>query len=192
MPTIKQFLLPDPAEGLTEAEIVSWLVAVGDTVTINQPIVEIETAKSVVELPTPYAGVVVDIHVPAGQVAEVGTPIISIDVDPDGPAPASDPALTQPLPQPLRPQARSPRLIPKAHPPHRVPRTKTPRHPEPPPLPTPPRGQVANRCWSAMGRSRPPPSVVHAAPGPMPSAPAAASRPRPRPSWPTSSPPRGR
>ncbi|MFV0459900.1 MAG: dihydrolipoamide acetyltransferase family protein [Actinomycetales bacterium] len=91
MPTIKQFLLPDPAEGLTEAEIVSWLVAVGDTVTINQPIVEIETAKSVVELPTPYAGVVVDIHVPAGQVAEVGTPIISIDVDPDGPAPAADP-----------------------------------------------------------------------------------------------------
>lgn len=80
MPTIKQFLLPDPAEGLTEAEIVSWLVGVGDQVALNQAIVEIETAKSVVELPSPYSGVVVDIHVPAGQVAQVGTPIISIDV----------------------------------------------------------------------------------------------------------------
>ncbi len=84
MPQIKQFLLPDPAEGLTEAEIVSWKVAVGDTVTVNQPIVDIETAKSLVELPCPFAGLVVAIHVEEGVTADVGTPIISIDIDPDG------------------------------------------------------------------------------------------------------------
>ncbi len=86
MPTIKQFLLPDPAEGLTEADIVSWKVSVGDTVEMNQPIVDIETAKSLVELPSPYAGVVVEIHVEEGATVEVGSPIISIDIDPDGPA----------------------------------------------------------------------------------------------------------
>ena len=91
MPQIKQFLLPDPAEGLTEAEIVSWKVAVGDTVVINQPIVDIETAKSLVELPCPYAGKVVEIHVAEGVTADVGTPIISIDVDPDGASPAGTP-----------------------------------------------------------------------------------------------------
>jgi pyruvate dehydrogenase E2 component (dihydrolipoamide acetyltransferase) len=91
MPQIKQFLLPDPAEGLTEAEIVSWKVAVGDTVVINQPIVDIETAKSLVELPCPYAGKVVEIHVAEGVTADVGTPIISIDVDPEGAPPAGTP-----------------------------------------------------------------------------------------------------
>ena len=91
MPQIKQFLLPDPAEGLTEAEIVSWKVAVGDTVVINQPIVDIETAKSLVELPCPFAGKVVEIHVAEGVTADVGTPIISIDVDPDGASPAGTP-----------------------------------------------------------------------------------------------------
>jgi 2-oxoisovalerate dehydrogenase E2 component (dihydrolipoyl transacylase) len=91
MPQIKQFLLPDPAEGLTEAEIVSWKVAVGDTVVINQPIVDIETAKSLVELPCPYAGKVVEIHVAEGVTADVGTPIISIDVDPEGASPAGTP-----------------------------------------------------------------------------------------------------
>ncbi len=92
MPQIKQFLLPDPAEGLTEAEIVTWKVAVGDTVTINQAIVDIETAKSLVELPCPYAGLVVAIHVAEGVTADVGTPIISIDIDPDGAAPAGTPS----------------------------------------------------------------------------------------------------
>ncbi len=91
MPQIKQFLLPDPAEGLTEAEIVSWKVAVGDTVVINQPIVDIETAKSLVELPCPFAGKVVEIHVAEGVTADVGTPIISIDVDPEGASPAGTP-----------------------------------------------------------------------------------------------------
>ncbi len=58
MAAIKQFKLPDVGEGLTEGEILQWLVAVGDTVRVNQPIVEVETAKAAVELPCPYAGVV--------------------------------------------------------------------------------------------------------------------------------------
>ncbi len=58
MADVKQFKLPDVGEGLTEADIVSWKVKPGDTVTVNQVIVEIETAKSLVELPSPYEGVV--------------------------------------------------------------------------------------------------------------------------------------
>ena len=91
MPTFESFLLPDAGEGLTEAEIVEWRVAVGDTVTVNQVIVEIETAKSLVELPSPWAGRVTELLVPEGTTVEVGAPIITIDTDPDGAAPASPP-----------------------------------------------------------------------------------------------------
>jgi 2-oxoisovalerate dehydrogenase E2 component (dihydrolipoyl transacylase) len=80
MPELKQFKLPDVGEGLTEADILKWLVKPGDTISINQIIVEIETAKAVVELPSPYAGVVQDLLVPEGVTADVGTPIISVDV----------------------------------------------------------------------------------------------------------------
>ncbi|WP_034634687.1 biotin/lipoyl-containing protein, partial [Cellulomonas cellasea] len=95
MPTHQTFHLPDAGEGLTEAEIVEWHVAVGDTVELNQTIVEIETAKSLVELPSPYAGVVVDILVQPGTTVDVGAPIIVVDVDPSGaaapaPVPADD------------------------------------------------------------------------------------------------------
>jgi pyruvate dehydrogenase E2 component (dihydrolipoamide acetyltransferase) len=76
---VKQFNLPDPGEGLVEAEIVSWKVKVGDTVKINDIIVEIETAKSLVELPVPYAGMVTALLVPEGETVPVGTPIISVD-----------------------------------------------------------------------------------------------------------------
>ena len=58
MPTFEVFNLPDAGEGLTEADIITWLVAEGDTVEVNQAIVEIETAKSLVELPSPYDGIV--------------------------------------------------------------------------------------------------------------------------------------
>lgn len=84
MPRYEQFRLPDAGEGLTEAEIVAWHVAVGDTVTVNQPIVEIETAKSLVELPCPWAGVVTALLAEPGETVEVGTPIITVDVDPHG------------------------------------------------------------------------------------------------------------
>src|SRR5690348_18397504 len=80
----KEFRLPDVGEGLTEADIVSWHVKPGDTVQINQVIVEIETAKAVVELPSPYAGTVTALLVDEGQTVDVGTPIISVEVP--GPA----------------------------------------------------------------------------------------------------------
>ncbi|MGA7203749.1 MAG: biotin/lipoyl-containing protein, partial [Specibacter sp.] len=77
---IVEFKLPDLGEGLTESEIVSWHVAVGDTVTLNQVIGEVETAKAVVELPSPYAGTVTAIAHEPGTVVEVGEVIIAFDV----------------------------------------------------------------------------------------------------------------
>jgi pyruvate dehydrogenase E2 component (dihydrolipoamide acetyltransferase) len=75
---VRQFRLPDVGEGLTEAEVVAWRVAVGDVVEVNDVVVEIETAKSVVELPSPHAGRVVELHVPVGTTARVGDPLLSI------------------------------------------------------------------------------------------------------------------
>ena len=75
---MSEYLLPDVGEGLTEAEIVSWKVKVGDEIKINDVVVEIETAKSLVELPSPYAGVVSALLVPEGETVPVGTPIIRI------------------------------------------------------------------------------------------------------------------
>jgi 2-oxoisovalerate dehydrogenase E2 component (dihydrolipoyl transacylase) len=90
-----EFILPDVGEGLTEAEIVSWRVKPGDEVAINQVLVEIETAKSLVELPSPFAGTVTAILVAEGQTVEVGTPIISVssgaaDAAPPVPAEGSE------------------------------------------------------------------------------------------------------
>ncbi|MGN6331703.1 MAG: dihydrolipoamide acetyltransferase family protein [Motilibacteraceae bacterium] len=79
MPDLKHFKLPDVGEGLTEAEIVSWKVKPGDTVKVNDVIVEIETAKSLVELPCPFAGTVAELLVEEGTTVDVGTPIISVD-----------------------------------------------------------------------------------------------------------------
>lgn len=85
---MSEFRLPDVGEGLTEAEIVAWKVKPGDSVTLNQVLVEIETAKSLVELPSPFEGTVSALLVEEGQTVEVGTPIISVDgaaapVEPD-------------------------------------------------------------------------------------------------------------
>jgi 2-oxoisovalerate dehydrogenase E2 component (dihydrolipoyl transacylase) len=77
------FTLPDVGEGLTEAEIVGWKVKAGDTVVVNQVLVEIETAKSLVELPSPFAGVVTALLVAEGQTVEVGTPIITVATNGD-------------------------------------------------------------------------------------------------------------
>src|SRR6187397_2468366 len=87
-----EYKLPDVGEGLTEAEIVTWKVKVGDTIASNDVVVEIETAKSLVELPSPYAGVVTELLVPEGVTVDVGTPIIAVDIAPDGAAtaPATD------------------------------------------------------------------------------------------------------
>lgn len=72
------FLLPDLGEGLTEAELVNWLVAVGDEIGVDQPIAEVETAKSMVEVPSPYAGTVAELHGEPGQTLDVGKPLISV------------------------------------------------------------------------------------------------------------------
>jgi 2-oxoisovalerate dehydrogenase E2 component (dihydrolipoyl transacylase) len=75
----REFKLPDLGEGLTDGEVARWLVAEGDTIALNQPIVEIETAKAVVEIPAPYAGTVVKLHAGEGESLEVGAPLISVD-----------------------------------------------------------------------------------------------------------------
>ncbi|WP_062524283.1 dihydrolipoamide acetyltransferase family protein [Demequina rhizosphaerae] len=95
MPTIETFHMPDAGEGLTEADIVTWRVAPGDTVEVNQPLVEIETAKSLVELPCPFDGVVVRLLAQEGDTVEVGVAIAEFDVDPDGEAPADDAPVAQ-------------------------------------------------------------------------------------------------
>jgi 2-oxoisovalerate dehydrogenase E2 component (dihydrolipoyl transacylase) len=82
MSRIKEFSLPDLGEGLTEGEILKWLVGVGDTIELNQPIVEVETAKAAVEIPAKWAGQVSAIFHAEGETVEVGTPIIAIDTDP--------------------------------------------------------------------------------------------------------------
>jgi 2-oxoisovalerate dehydrogenase E2 component (dihydrolipoyl transacylase) len=91
MPTFRDFKLPDLGEGLTEGEILKWFVQPGDEVKLNQPIVEVETAKAAVEIPSPYAGVVSALHHGEGETVDVGSPIITFDVDPSG-APADTPA----------------------------------------------------------------------------------------------------
>ncbi|QNE19396.1 2-oxo acid dehydrogenase subunit E2 [Kribbella qitaiheensis] len=78
--TTQTFLLPDLGEGLTEAEVVRWLVAVGDVVAVDAPVAEVETAKSIVEVPSPYAGVVAELHGDAGSTIDVGKPLITIGV----------------------------------------------------------------------------------------------------------------
>ncbi|MET9259095.1 dihydrolipoamide acetyltransferase family protein [Amycolatopsis sp. NPDC004079] len=101
MPEYKQFPLSDTAEGLTEADILAWRVKPGDTVTVNQIVVEVETAKAAVELPIPWAGVVTELHVEPGQTVEVGTTILTMDVDPGGkaaPAPAAAASAAAPAP----------------------------------------------------------------------------------------------
>jgi len=94
MSQLAYFNLPDVGEGLTEAEIVSWKVKPGDNVGVNQVIVEIETAKSLVELPCPFAGVVSELLAKEGDTVEVGKPIISVTVAGPvvGQTPAVDPA----------------------------------------------------------------------------------------------------
>src|SRR6478735_3770196 len=93
---IKEFRLPDLGEGLTESEIVAWKVSVGDTVTLNQIIAEVETAKAVVELPSPFAGVVTALHEQPGTVVEVGKPIVSFEIEGDDGESGAAPAKREP------------------------------------------------------------------------------------------------
>lgn len=91
--SIKTFLLPDLGEGLTEAELVRWMVAAGDVVAVDQPIAEVETAKSLVEIPCPFEGVVSTLHGDAGQMMLVDEPFISVNTGgEDAAAPAGEEA----------------------------------------------------------------------------------------------------
>ncbi|MFZ3453610.1 dihydrolipoamide acetyltransferase family protein [Arthrobacter sp. 7Tela_A1] len=99
---MRTFLLPDLGEGLTDAELVNWLVAEGDSITVDQPVAEVETAKSLVEVPSPYAGIVETLHGAAGESIDVGKPLISVRTTavagvPE-PAPAADAKAAAPSP----------------------------------------------------------------------------------------------
>ena len=174
----KEFKLPDVGEGLTEADIVSWHVKPGDTITINQVIVEIETAKAVVELPSPYAGTVSALLVDEGQTVDVGTPIITVDVPVAGeaaatgatPAPAAEPP-QPPAVKPPAPPARQPVLVGYGVKPgstSRRPRKNAPTRPGPYPSTPPGDGGAGAPPWA---RSAAPPNG-----GPVPPQ-AAAARP---------------
>ena len=101
---MKTFQLPDPGEGLQEADIVRWLVAEGDTVAVNDILIEIETAKSLVELPSPWAGTVGRLLVAEGDTVPIGTDIITI-LEPGEDASAAAP---QAPAAPEAPQAPAP------------------------------------------------------------------------------------
>lgn len=162
MSRIKTFNLPDLGEGLTEGEILTWLVKVGDTIELNQPIVEVETAKAAVEIPAKWAGQVQAIHHPEGTTVEVGAPIIAIDTDPGaGPldATSTTAAPSGDLPTPSAASLAAVEVAPAEG------------MVEPGLIAVPPRA-AARRCWSATAP----------APRPRSAAPArAASRHRPPP-----------
>jgi 2-oxoisovalerate dehydrogenase E2 component (dihydrolipoyl transacylase) len=156
MSRVKEFRLPDLGEGLTEGEILQWMVAVGDTIVLNQPIVEVETAKAAVEVPSPFAGVVATIHHEAGSIVDVGAVIISVDTDPGAGALELVPA-------------RTPNLVgygPKQDAATRRPRTAAAPVPEPQPEPRPETaarvsaaavGQAAAQSAGALAvRAKPP------------------------------------
>ncbi|MDK1018415.1 MAG: biotin/lipoyl-containing protein, partial [Actinomycetota bacterium] len=81
------FRMPDIGEGLTEAEIIKWFVSVGDTVEVDQILVEVETAKTVVEIPSPFAGTITAINVREGETVEVGAVLFVINGEPNTPPP---------------------------------------------------------------------------------------------------------
>jgi pyruvate dehydrogenase E2 component (dihydrolipoamide acetyltransferase) len=118
----RTFALPDLGEGLTEADIVSWRVAVGDVVALNQVLVEVETEKAVVELPSPFAGTVVELLAEEGATVAVGSPIVAIDTAPapgeeNAPSPGHENAPAAPVTE-----GRTPVLVgygPEAAPPSR-------------------------------------------------------------------------
>jgi pyruvate dehydrogenase E2 component (dihydrolipoamide acetyltransferase) len=89
MAAVKEFTLPDLGEGLTEAEIVRWLVEVGEVVAVDQPVVEVETAKAVVEVPCPYGGVVTARYGAQGDTLAVGRPLVTVAVGAD---PSAEPS----------------------------------------------------------------------------------------------------
>ena len=102
----RTFMLPDLGEGLTEADLIRWTVAEGDRVEIDQVVAEVETAKSAVEVPCPWAGTVVTLHGRPGEVMAVDSPLITIDTG-EGGASASDDAAAPERAQSYREEERA-------------------------------------------------------------------------------------
>ncbi|MFF7949000.1 dihydrolipoamide acetyltransferase family protein [Streptomyces griseorubiginosus] len=102
--SVREFKMPDVGEGLTEAEILTWYVKPGDTVTDGQVVCEVETAKAAVELPIPYDGVVRELRFPAGTTVDVGTAIIAVDVAGGAPT-AAEPATAEAVPEEKEPKS---------------------------------------------------------------------------------------
>jgi pyruvate dehydrogenase E2 component (dihydrolipoamide acetyltransferase) len=90
------FLLPDLGEGLDDAEIIAWRIAVGDHVTIDQVIAEVETAKAVVEVPVPYTGIITKLHAEPGETLAVGQPLVTVTTAADEPAGFREPGVVTP------------------------------------------------------------------------------------------------
>ncbi|AEG43314.1 dihydrolipoamide acetyltransferase family protein [Isoptericola variabilis] len=112
MTTLREFRLPDLGEGLTESDVVAWRVKAGDRVELNQVIAEVETAKALVEIPSPYAGVVQALHAEEGQTVEVGEPLVTFEVPDDAassasPAPAPAPPEEVTTPETAEPVSES-------------------------------------------------------------------------------------
>ncbi|WP_145792065.1 dihydrolipoamide acetyltransferase family protein [Kitasatospora atroaurantiaca] len=98
MPVVREFTLPDLGEGLTGAEVVRWMVEVGEVIAVDQPVVEVETAKAVVEVPCPYGGVVTARYGEPGEEVPVGAPLVTVAVSPSGgPAADADAPVERPL-----------------------------------------------------------------------------------------------
>ncbi|MDP8978450.1 MAG: 2-oxo acid dehydrogenase subunit E2 [Actinomycetota bacterium] len=99
MAATREFVLPDLGEGLTEGEVVAWLVAPGDRVEVDQPVAEIETAKAVVEVPCPFSGTAAALHAEVGEEVRVGAPLLTVALDAapgDDTAPPGGDAVGQP------------------------------------------------------------------------------------------------
>src|SRR6187200_1742521 len=99
--TTQEFCLPDLGEGLTDAELVSWAIAPGDVVTLNQNVAEVETAKALVELPSPFAGTVTELLAEPGDTVVVGAPLLRIATEP------AAPGTTESTPETAAPEADS-------------------------------------------------------------------------------------
>src|SRR4051794_26340373 len=83
----RTFHLPDLGEGLTEADVLRWMVHVGDVIAVDQPMLEVETAKSIVEVPSPFAGRVLTLHAQEGETVQVGHPLVTITATASDPEP---------------------------------------------------------------------------------------------------------
>lgn len=153
----KDFALPDLGEGLTESELVSWHVAVGDTVELNQPLADVETAKALVELPSPFAGVITRLYVEPGTTVQVGAPIVAFQLEgDDGDAADSGTASGKPEREPVL-VGYGPPVEGGGRPARRARKGSTPAEPESPFAPPSPRPEERREV-----PERPDPNVAEA------------------------------